>query len=270
MKENIVKKATAYVAYFIYNAQMPRNIKKGKSVEEVPFSVAYVKHVLEKNGIEASCSTNRHFTIKGENKDEVLKIANKIKELFKDNQLVSTVIHGTDEQPYKKVYKKLPGHKHRTCILVPIKPKKKRPSGNKEQEKRPCSKYKQVPKKPKILTNLKSAYKKKSHSEAEAIQYTVDMFNDKQFIATLSKSQLKRALNRVAIITFVNKMCNKKFSEYTETMKFVRSACSDSFDVASVAKGGVNSERVIQLSADKTDGAKVITFKEKIIMKDAA
>lgn len=255
MKENIVKKATAYVAYFIYNAQMPRNIKKGKSVEDVPFSVAYVKHVLEKNGIKSSCSTNRHFTIKGENKDEVMQIANKIKELFKDNQLVSTVIHGTDEQQYKKVYKKLPGHKRRTCILVPIEPKKKRPSGNKEQEKRPCSKYKQVSKKPKLLTNLKSVYKKKAHSEAEAIQYSIDMFNDKQFIATLSKAQLKRALNRVALITFVNKMCNMKFSEYTETMKFIRSACEASFDATSVTKGGMNSERVV---------------KKKTIMKDAA
>lgn len=270
MKENIVKKATAYVAYFIYNAQMPRNIKKGKSVEDVPFSVAYVKHVLEKNGIKASCSTNRHFTIKGENKDEVMKIVNKIKELFKDNQLVSTVIHGADEQQYKRVYKKLPGHKRRTCTLVPVTPKKKRPSGNKEQEKRPCSKYRKVPKKPKLLTNLKSAYKKKSHSEAEAIQYTIDMFNDEQFIANLSKAQLKRAHNRVAIIIFVNKMCNKNFSEYTETMKFVRSACEDSFDVASVTKEGTNSEKIIQLSADKTDGAKVVTFKEKTIVKDAA
>lgn len=115
---------------------------------------------------------------------------------------------------------------------------------------------------------LSRRLKKSGHSkDTTPAKYTITMMDSRE---TLTKSQIKRALNRIAIITFVNNVCNKDFTEYNETMTFIRSICTGKIDPASVANPSNNSMKVIQLSADKTDGAKVITFKEKIIMKEAA
>jgi len=115
---------------------------------------------------------------------------------------------------------------------------------------------------------LSRRLKKGGHSkDTTPAKYTITMMDSRE---TLTKSQIKRALNRIAIITFVNNVCNKNFTEYNEAMVFIRSVCAGKINPASVANPNSNSEKVIQLSADKTDGSKVVTFKEKTIMKDAA
>ena len=115
---------------------------------------------------------------------------------------------------------------------------------------------------------LSRRLKKGGHSkDTIPAKYTITMMDSRD---TLTKSQIKRALNRIAIITFVNNVCNKDFTEYNETMTFIRSICTGKIDPASVANPSNNAMKVIQLSADKTDGSKVITFKEKIITKEAA
>lgn len=68
--------------------------------------------------------------------------------------------------------------------------------------------------------------KMKKAAQKEAVEYTLTLLNEMND-THLSKSQLKRAKNRIALIEFVNAVCDQKFTTYAETMRFVRNHNKD-------------------------------------------
>ena len=74
--------------------------------------------------------------------------------------------------------------------------------------------------------NVAAAKVRKKAAQKEAVEYTLTLLNEMND-THLSKSQLKRAKNRIALIEFVNAVCDQKFTTYAETMRFIKTHNKD-------------------------------------------
>lgn len=217
-------KTTTYFAHFVFNASMPKNIRskartftlrhdtenhkagdkvtiEAKQPKDVPFSIPGVKYILEANKVEIAKIDNRHFMIVESTKEALTAAIEKIKSLFKDNQISGITTHPTTQEKKKK---------------------KKSPSNNKPSTGAPKKRNKFEKK----TLEGKLPRKMKKAAQKEAVEYTLTLLNEMND-THLSKSQLKRAKNRIALIEFVNAVCDQKFTTYAETMRFVRTHNKD-------------------------------------------
>ena len=217
-------KTTTYFAHFVFNASMPKNIRskartftlhhntenhkagdkvtiEAKQPKDVPFSIPGVKYILETNKVEIAKIDNRHFMIVESTKEALTAAIEKIKSLFKDNQISGITMHPITQEKKKR---------------------KKDPSNNKPSTGAPKKRNKFEKK----TLESKLPRKMKKAAQKEAVEYTLTLLNEMND-THLSKSQLKRAKNRIALIEFVNAVCDQKFTTYAETMRFIRNHNKD-------------------------------------------
>lgn len=258
MKKKIITSST-FTANFILNSEMPRSIQskdrtytchrdtdkhkkgdvvtiKAKDPKDVPFSIPGVEYILTKNKIKFFALDSKHFCIQSDDMKSLNEVIDKVignKEknidgLLHDKQVKSVVRVTKNDCKYVNVTKDENSNEVETDWVK----KPKKPSANKTMHKseewkknkatlKHQRKQKFVKKDATALNVSKTPRKAKKAKETASIQYTLGMLNDMND-THITKAQLKRAKIRIALIEFVNAICDKDFKTYNETMKFIR------------------------------------------------
>lgn len=245
-----MEKKTNKVSYsvsLVFNPSMPKTIRteekvvqvynktthkqenrvlSAQKVEDTPYSVPGILHILNKAGIEINKKTSDYLVIlyseeyeimAGENLKHSMKVANKaaytearskimtkvdeIKKLLKGLNVV-VILHdiSEDEKPKMERKKKPSGNKKPGSITTSYSKRKHNGKfGPKDKQRVPRKEKKRL---------QKDTVAKVMHQIGE--------------MEGLSQSQLKRKRLHDTILDFVNAWCDKDFKSYTEAMKFVR------------------------------------------------